>query len=123
MSSEVLLLEKSEAIATVTLNRPDAMNALSSALRDAITHAFREIQADPAGFYVNVQTADFPGGEIRGQLAATVNAPLRCELGTIPAGAEEQGETAPAGETAENVEDAEAAQAEAEPVGDGEGPT
>ncbi len=48
MSSEVLLLEKSDAIATLTLNRPDAMNALSRALRDAITHAFREIQADPA---------------------------------------------------------------------------
>jgi enoyl-CoA hydratase len=48
MSSEVLLLEKSDAIATLTLNRPDAMNALSSALRDAITDAFREVQADPA---------------------------------------------------------------------------
>jgi hypothetical protein len=48
MSSEVLLLEKSEVIATLTLNRPDAMNALSRALRDAIAHAFREIQADPA---------------------------------------------------------------------------
>ena len=41
MSSEVLLLEKNNGIATLTLNRPDAMNALSSALRDGITHAFR----------------------------------------------------------------------------------
>ena len=48
MSSELLLLEKSDAIATLTLNRPDAMNALSRTLRDAIAHAFREIQADPA---------------------------------------------------------------------------
>jgi enoyl-CoA hydratase len=48
MSSEVLLLEKSDAIATLTLNRPDAMNALSRALRDAIADAFREVQADPA---------------------------------------------------------------------------
>jgi enoyl-CoA hydratase len=47
MSSEVLLLEKGDAIATRTLNRPDSMNALSSALRDAIADAFREIQADP----------------------------------------------------------------------------
>jgi enoyl-CoA hydratase/carnithine racemase len=47
MSSEVLLLEKGDAIATLTLNRPDSMNALSSALRDAIADAFREIQADP----------------------------------------------------------------------------
>jgi enoyl-CoA hydratase len=48
MSSEVLLLEKNDAVATLTLNRPDAMNALSTALRDALTRAFREIQADPA---------------------------------------------------------------------------
>ena len=27
-----------------------------------------EIQANPAGFYVNVHTADFPNGAIRGQL-------------------------------------------------------
>jgi hypothetical protein len=28
-----------------------------------------EIQADPAGFYVNVHTTDYPNGAIRGQLA------------------------------------------------------
>ena len=48
MSSELLLLEKRDAVATLTLNRPKAMNALSRALRDAIANAFREIQADPA---------------------------------------------------------------------------
>ena len=47
MSSEVLILEKNDAIAVLTLNRPDSMNALSGALRDAIADAFREIQADP----------------------------------------------------------------------------
>ena len=45
MSSSVLLVEKSEGIAIVTLNRPEAMNALSSELRRAIARAFRELQA------------------------------------------------------------------------------
>lgn len=48
MSSQVLVVEKSEAIATITLNRPEAMNALSTELRNAITDAFREVQADEA---------------------------------------------------------------------------
>jgi enoyl-CoA hydratase len=47
MSESVLLVERSDAVATLTLNRPDAMNALSSALRDAIGRAFRELEADP----------------------------------------------------------------------------
>jgi enoyl-CoA hydratase len=46
MSSDVLLVEKSEGVALLTLNRPEAMNALSSALRGAIATAFRELQAD-----------------------------------------------------------------------------
>jgi len=29
----------------------------------------KPILADPAGFYVNIHTADFPGGAVRGQLA------------------------------------------------------
>ena len=32
-----------------------------------------EIQANPAGFYVNVHTADFPNGAIRGQLAPSAD--------------------------------------------------
>src|SRR5688500_9134424 len=44
--SNVLLVEKSEGIATLTLNRPEAMNALSRELRCALVSAFREIAAD-----------------------------------------------------------------------------
>ncbi len=44
------------------------------------------ITGNPAGFYVNVHTTDFPGGEIRGQLAQTTGAPLRCPIGYLPAG-------------------------------------
>jgi enoyl-CoA hydratase len=48
MSSPVLLVEKSDAVATITLNRPEAMNALSLDLRIAFGKAFRDIQADPS---------------------------------------------------------------------------
>jgi enoyl-CoA hydratase len=46
MAEPVLLIEKSDGIATFTLNRPDAMNALSRALRQAIADAFRALQDD-----------------------------------------------------------------------------
>ena len=46
MSEPVLLIDRGEGIATVTLNRPGAMNALSRELREAIGAAFRELQAD-----------------------------------------------------------------------------
>ena len=48
MSEPVLLIEKSEGIATFTLNRPRAMNALSRELRGAIAAAFLEIAKDDA---------------------------------------------------------------------------
>jgi len=48
MSSPVLLIEKSDAVAHVTLNRPAAMNALSRELRQALTQGFRELAQDAA---------------------------------------------------------------------------
>ncbi|MBW2242518.1 MAG: enoyl-CoA hydratase [Deltaproteobacteria bacterium] len=47
MTEPVLLVEKKDGLATVTLNRPDARNALSSALRRAIAAAFSELPEDP----------------------------------------------------------------------------
>lgn len=47
MSESVLLIEKSEGIATLTLNRPESMNALSSTLRTAMTDAFHQLSSDP----------------------------------------------------------------------------
>jgi enoyl-CoA hydratase len=46
MSSSVLLLEKNEGVATVTLNRPNAMNALSAQLRSELAEVFDELASD-----------------------------------------------------------------------------
>ena len=46
MAEPVLLVEKSEGIATLTLNRPQARNALNRALRDAIREAFTALRSD-----------------------------------------------------------------------------
>jgi len=46
MSSATLTIEKKEGVATLTLNRPEAMNALSFELRGALVDAFRELQSD-----------------------------------------------------------------------------
>jgi len=46
-SEAVLLVERAEGIATLTLNRPAAMNALSAELRSALATTFREIARDP----------------------------------------------------------------------------
>ena len=48
MSLPVLLVEKSDAVAHLTLNRPEAMNALSLELRQALTQAFRDLAQDAA---------------------------------------------------------------------------
>jgi enoyl-CoA hydratase len=48
MPPPVLLVEKRDAVATLTLNRPEAMNALSHELRRALAEAFRALAHDPA---------------------------------------------------------------------------
>ena len=47
VSEEVLLLEKQDGIATLTLNRPQAMNALSRSLRGALADALGQCENDP----------------------------------------------------------------------------
>ncbi len=46
MAVPVLLVEECDAVATVTLNRPAAMNALSRDLRAALATTFRRLQAE-----------------------------------------------------------------------------
>lgn len=47
-SEPVLLVEVSGGLATLTMNRPQAMNALSSELRVALSKAIDALSADPA---------------------------------------------------------------------------
>jgi enoyl-CoA hydratase/carnithine racemase len=48
MSEPVLKIERADGVATLTLNRPQAMNALSRELRDALADAFTSLAKDPA---------------------------------------------------------------------------
>ncbi len=46
MSAPIVLVERDQGITTVTLNRPDALNALSTELRQALVRTFRELRDD-----------------------------------------------------------------------------
>ena len=48
MSETVIVIEKKDGIATITLNRPEAMNALSTELRPAIADTFNDLKKDPS---------------------------------------------------------------------------
>jgi 2-(1,2-epoxy-1,2-dihydrophenyl)acetyl-CoA isomerase len=44
---EVLLIDRTDAVATLTLNRPESMNSLSVELKQALIEALAEVSADP----------------------------------------------------------------------------
>jgi 2-(1,2-epoxy-1,2-dihydrophenyl)acetyl-CoA isomerase len=46
--SDELLVERNAGVATLTLNRPESMNSLSVALKEALLDAVRDVSADPA---------------------------------------------------------------------------
>jgi 2-(1,2-epoxy-1,2-dihydrophenyl)acetyl-CoA isomerase len=46
--ADVLLVDRSEGVATLTLNRPESMNSLSVALKEALLAATRDAADDPA---------------------------------------------------------------------------
>ena len=73
MSDDVILLEVAEGVATVTLNRPQAMNALNRALRKRLAEVMRQVDADD-----NVRAVILTGA---GERAFTAGLDLK-ELGS-----------------------------------------
>jgi enoyl-CoA hydratase len=71
----VLLVDKKDGVATVTLNRPEAMNALSMQLRSAIAEAFEQLSTDDEVRVIVVTGA--------GKRAFTAGLDLK-ELGSTP---------------------------------------
>lgn len=46
MNYENILFDQSDGIATITLNRPDKLNAYTTVMGDEVTHAFRSVERD-----------------------------------------------------------------------------
>ena len=46
--SDTVLISASQGVATITLNRPDALNSLTVELKEALLDAVRQVAADPA---------------------------------------------------------------------------
>jgi 2-(1,2-epoxy-1,2-dihydrophenyl)acetyl-CoA isomerase len=46
--SDTVLLDSADGVATITLNRPDALNSFTMELKEALLETVREVAADPA---------------------------------------------------------------------------
>ena len=73
----MLLIDKTDGIATITMNRPEAMNAMSTGLRAALAETLDELAADDA-----IRVAILTGA---GERAFTAGLDLK-ELGSDPRG-------------------------------------
>ncbi|MDR3508645.1 MAG: enoyl-CoA hydratase [Caulobacteraceae bacterium] len=91
----MLLIDKQDGVAIVTLNRPEAMNALSKGLRAALAEAFVALQADP-----DVRAAILTGA---GERAFTAGLDLK-ELGSDPLGMGAANATEPASNPVKAIE-------------------
>ena len=109
----VLLLDRADGVATVTLHRPDAMNALDLRLKEALLAALTDLADDPdvrcvvltgsgrafcVGQDLKEHIAQLKGGEVLGDtvsdhynpiatLVATMNKPVIAALNGVAAGA------------------------------------
>src|SRR3954471_15985693 len=94
MSFETVEYQLEGAVATVTMNRPDALNALSSQLTRDLTAAFEQVRADGARAVVFTGNgrAFCSGGDLRemqsmwqteGRIEAFLEAPLGALHGVI----------------------------------------
>lgn len=78
MSESVVLVDRNDAVATVTLNRPGARNALSQELRKSLWQAMTELEADESVAAIVLTGADpaFCAGLDLKELASTAGAAL-----------------------------------------------
>jgi enoyl-CoA hydratase len=78
MSEPVVLVDRTDAVATVTLNRPGARNALSRELRKALWQTMTELEADGSVAAIVLTGADpaFCAGLDLKELASTAGAAL-----------------------------------------------
>lgn len=92
MSELLILVERQDGVATVTLNRPEALNALSMALRNRIAEVFSELEQDNSveaivltgagrAFTVGLDLKEL-GGETEGE-SAVENRDLGATLGSM----------------------------------------
>ena len=52
----------------VSLSAPDASGRASGCIADRDRELLKDIMTNPAAYYVNVHTTDYPAGAVRGQL-------------------------------------------------------
>lgn len=95
MSDDVVLLDVAQGIATVTLNRPQAMNALNRAMRRRLYEVMRAVDAD-----ASVRAVILTGA---GQRAFTAGLDLK-ELGSVPGGLGSANATDPADNPVKAIE-------------------
>ncbi len=82
MSEEVILIERRERVAVVTMNRPDRLNALNRDLQDAIGATCRELRDDDSVWAVVLTGAGrgfCSGADLRGERPAGDGVPSRQE--------------------------------------------
>src|SRR4030042_3912223 len=82
MSEKVLLLERKDKVAILTLNRPATLNALNTDLQDSIIEACQELRNGDSVWAV-IMTGDgrafSSGGDVRGQRQEGGEVPPRQE--------------------------------------------
>ncbi len=86
MSYETLIVDQSGAIGTITLNRPDARNALDFAMRRELLTALDEIEANPAARVVILTGAGghfCAGGDVKNMRQRSTAADGQVRVGLL----------------------------------------
>ncbi len=86
MSYETLIVDQSGSIGTITLNRPDARNALDFAMRRELLMALDEIEANPAARVVILTGAGghfCAGGDVKNMRQRTTAADGQVRVGLL----------------------------------------